>query len=141
KRATRNGRNPSGHEENDHAESSDDNSRHNGNGHNGSEGKSMSTTTTVNSEVTGLESAIRYVEAMAQSTRAGVSSIETAMAGLLAGQVSGPALTHLTAAQEQLAGAATSFENAAVELNSQRGVKEAYEATPGAGSREFVTGE
>ncbi|MFD2081564.1 hypothetical protein SAMN05421678_106264 [Actinopolymorpha cephalotaxi] len=97
--------------------------------------------TTVNAEVTGLQSARQYVASMAAATRQGSNSIESAMSGLLAGDVTGPALQHLTAAQESLAAAAGAFEQASSVLDRHQGVAEAYAANPDAGTREFVKSE
>ncbi|GAA5038612.1 hypothetical protein [Actinopolymorpha pittospori] len=101
----------------------------------------VDTTTNVNAEVTGLQSARQYVRAMAEATRHGSNSIESAMSGLLAGEVSGPSLEHLTSAQESLATAANAFEEAAGVLDRHQHVAEAYDANPDAGSREFVKSE
>ncbi|GAA2760010.1 hypothetical protein [Actinopolymorpha rutila] len=97
--------------------------------------------TTANAEVTGLQSARQYVASMADATRQGSNSIESAMSGLLAGDVTGPALQHLTAAQESLAAAAGAFEQASSVLDRHQGVAEAYAANPDAGTREFIKSE
>ncbi|MGW5364449.1 hypothetical protein [Actinopolymorpha pittospori] len=101
----------------------------------------VDTTTNVNAEVTGLQSARQYVRAMAEATRQGSNSIESAMSGLLAGEVTGPSIEHLTSAQESLATAANAFEEAAGVLDRHQHVAEAYDANPDAGSREFVKSE
>ena len=98
-------------------------------------------TAAASGEVTGLQSAINYVALMRQSAETAVSSLEQSMAGLQSGGVSGPTLEHLTAAQEHMSHAAQAFAAAEGVLRSHMSVREAYEATPDAGSKEFVTSE
>lgn len=122
-----------------------------------------------NTEITGLDSAIAYAQGMAsQCTHAydqisailptgdeTAASCEQARADLEAGGVTGRPLTDVSSVQEQMTGAITELQAAlaqleaaaaaanslATELESHRGVQEAYTATPDAGSKEFVTAE
>ena len=92
-------------------------------------------------ETTGLGSALAYTAQMAACTAGGAASVETSLASLADGQVSGPVLQHLSNAQEALAAAQAEFAAAHAELQHHVGVQEAYAATPDAGSRQFVTGD
>jgi hypothetical protein len=120
-------------------------------------------------EITGLEAAISYaaeLSAYCTHTRDQISAVvptgdeaaascEKAQADLAAGGVTGQALTDVASVQEQMTAAVAEL-NAALaqleaagaaatslqgELESHRGVKEAYNATPDAGNKEFVTAE
>jgi len=122
-----------------------------------------------NTEITGLEAAINYasglsaycvhtfdqVSAMVPTGDEAAASCEKAQADLAAGGVTGQALTDVASVQEQMTAAVAEL-NAALaqleaagaaatslqsELESHRGVKEAYNATPDAGNKEFVTAE
>lgn len=118
-------------------------------------------------EITGLESAISYAEEMktfCQGTFDQISAVvptgaqaaascEQAHANLVAGGVTGQALTDVAAVQEQVVSAArelqtalAKYEQAAAsaaslkaELEADRVVQEGYAARPGAGNKEFVT--
>lgn len=118
-------------------------------------------------EVTGLESAITYageMEAYCKGTFEQISaavpngdqaaaSCEQAHANLVNGGVTGQALTDVASVQEQVVGAARELEAALAKyeqaaasaaslkstLESHRTVQEAYNATPDAGNKEFVT--
>ncbi|GAA4672462.1 hypothetical protein [Amycolatopsis dongchuanensis] len=122
-----------------------------------------------NPEITGLDGAIAYAQGMAsQCTHAydqisailptgdeTAASCEQARADLEAGGVTGQALTDISSVQEQMTGAiqelqaalaqleaaAAAANSLSSELESHRGVQEAYAATPDAGSKEFVTAE
>jgi len=122
-----------------------------------------------NPEITGLDSAIAYANGMsAQCTQAhdqisailptsdeAVASCEQARNDLEAGGVTGQPLTDVTEVQEQMTAAIAELQAAlaqletaaaaanslSTELESHRGVQEAYAATPDAGSKEFVTAE
>lgn len=122
-----------------------------------------------NPEITGLDSAIAYAQGMAsQCTHAydqisailpgsdeTAASCEQARADLEAGGVSGQPLTDVGSVQEQMTGAITELQAAlaqleaaaaaanslATELESHRGVQEAYSVTPNAGDKAFVTAE
>ncbi|MFC0431048.1 hypothetical protein [Kutzneria buriramensis] len=120
-------------------------------------------------EIIGLEAAINYacglsaycthtfgqVSAMVPTGDEAAASCEQAQADLAAGGVTGDTLTDVASVQEQMTGAVADL-NAALaqlevagaaaaslqtELESHRGVKDAYNATPDAGSKEFVTTE
>ncbi|HEY0934642.1 MAG TPA: hypothetical protein VGD91_12970 [Trebonia sp.] len=95
--------------------------------------------TTPSGETVGLQGAIAYTESMAQSAHEGVTSTETSIASLQAGQVEGEAIDALTQAMEFLTSAAAAFEAAHAALQEQIVVADAYSATPDAGSKEFVT--
>lgn len=92
-------------------------------------------------EITGLASGIAYAKAMQRTTTEAARGIETAKAGLQAGQVTGPALTCLAQAQESLTAAANRFAQAAQHLKRHTAVQEAYAANRDAGTKEFVTNE
>lgn len=100
------------------------------------EGSIMTATTT---EVTGLESGITFSETSAQAYSTMVGSIEQTIAALGGFDVGGPAKAAAHAAMEQSAAAAQSMLTLAEELKKHRGVAEAIDATPGAGTREFYT--
>lgn len=94
---------------------------------------------TANAETTSLSAALSYTEDMAKSAEEGVSSVETSIASMQAGEVEGEAITHLHAAQEALTTAAAEFQAAHDELTSHVSVQEAYSANEGAGNKQFVT--
>jgi hypothetical protein len=94
-----------------------------------------------NGEITGLSSALNYTSAMAATMAEGAAGVETSIASLKAGEVSGPGVERLAAAQELLAQAQAEFDAAHAAFQQQLNVKEAYEATPGAGNKQFVTSE
>jgi hypothetical protein len=101
-----------------------------------------------------------HSKAYAAAAQQNVKNVEQAIAGLLGGDTSGPALTALAAAQEQVAAAAFAAQEAAAAharvqeamrvaaanfhtahntLLRQLQVKEAYDANKGAGTRAYVT--
>lgn len=90
-------------------------------------------------ETTGLDSAIGFAEQMKSYLSSAVTSTEQSLANLSAGGVTGESLSSLTSAQEQLTAAVQAFEAAENELRGHLTVREAYDATPDAGSKEFVT--
>lgn len=90
-------------------------------------------------ETTGLDSAISFAEQMKSYLTQAVTSTEQSLANLSAGGVTGESLSSLTSAQEQLTAAVQAFEAAENELRGHLTVREAYDATPGAGDKEFVT--
>ncbi|WP_276313925.1 hypothetical protein [Solihabitans fulvus] len=120
-------------------------------------------------EITGLESAISYagqlaaycthttdqISAMVPTGDEAAASCEQAQADLSTGGVTGQALTDVASVQEQMTGAIRDLHAALTqleacgaaassleaELESHRGVQEAYNATPDAGSKEFVTAD
>lgn len=93
-------------------------------------------------EVTGLQSAIAHAEAVAaaheQHSMAGGEGYLSSLAGF---GVRGQAIQLVATAQEFTEMAAGAWRAAATELAKQNMVKEAYDAVPDAGSREFVQGE
>lgn len=92
-------------------------------------------------EVTGLESAIRFYGGVAASAQAGVAETEAAIAALQTGGVTGEGITELQQAMEALGRATPAFTAARNTLQQHTQVGDAYNANPGAGTREFVTGE
>jgi hypothetical protein len=100
------------------------------------EGPTMTTMPTT--EVVGLESAIRFCEDSSQAYTAMVYSIEQTRAALANGDVSGPAADAFDQAMEMSAAASAAMVTAAEEMKKHRVVAEAYDAVPGAGTREFV---
>lgn len=92
-------------------------------------------------EVTGLASAKAYAAQMAAAYSGAASSVETFTSSLQDSGVSGEALTAAAQAQEAQEMAAAAWQRALAALSQQDTVAEAYSATPGAGSREFVTSE
>lgn len=98
-------------------------------------------TAQVSPEATSLASALVYTAQMAAGTAAGAASVEASLAAVADGQVSGAAITHLRRAQEALAAAQAGFAAAHAALSQHVVVQEAYAAAPGAGSKQFVTGD
>jgi hypothetical protein len=124
-------------------------------------------TNKINAETTGLDSAIGYADDMqsycahvadqvgtaAPVTDDAAASCEQAVSNLQAGGVTGKAIDVITEAQEQLMAAAKALADANAQMDAARaafaaaheelrthvGVREAYQAAPGAGSKEFVT--
>lgn len=97
--------------------------------------------TTADGEVTGLVSAQRYAASMATAFSvcdAGVAEFTSSLQSL---GVSGEAIAAADQAAEAQQGAAAAWRRAHAALVDQDQVAQAYEAAPGAGSREFVTGE
>ncbi|MGI5507455.1 hypothetical protein [Lentzea sp. CA-135723] len=118
-------------------------------------------------EITGLESAITYagqmqdfctstfeqISAAVPNGDEAAASCELAHANLVNGGVTGQALTDIASVQEQVVGAARELEAALAKyelaaagasslkstLESHRTVQDAYNATPDAGNKEFVT--
>jgi len=90
------------------------------------------------SETTSLNSALTYTTQMAGNATQAVTSIETSIASLQAGGVSGPTIAALQAAQEAMNTAAAQFQTAHAALQRHIQVQEAYEANADAGTREFV---
>lgn len=90
-------------------------------------------------ETANLGSAIRFVEGMATSMREAASRTETSIASLQGGEVGPGPIAVLQQAMEQATTAAVAFDQAKAELEKQMSVKEAYDATPDAGSKQFLT--
>lgn len=89
-------------------------------------------------ETNSLNAGLAYTQNMAVSAQQGVSSVETSIASMTAGGVTGPTITALQAAQEALSNAAAQFHAAHAALQRHIQVQEAYAANTDAGNREFV---
>lgn len=92
-------------------------------------------------EVAGLDDAIAFGESMEQRLRNAAIATEQSLANLQAGGVAGEAVTALTSASETLADAVLAFSSVTQGLRRQLLVREAYQAAPGAGDRDFLTRE
>jgi hypothetical protein len=90
------------------------------------------------SETTSLNSALAYTTQMSGNAGQAATSVETSIASLMAGGVTGPAITALQAAQEAMNTAAAQFQAAHAALQRHIQVQEAYAANSDAGTREFV---
>ena len=97
--------------------------------------------TNLNGETTSLAAAQHYTDSMASAANNAIASIEQAIAHMQARGVSGPALAAFAQASEMASGLAAQCQAASGALSQQQVVKEAYAAAPGAGDKEFVTGE
>lgn len=95
----------------------------------------------VSGETTNLSAALAYTNDMATQAAQGAASVETSIASLTVGGVTGPTLTHLAQAQEALSQAMAQFTAANTALSNHIAVKEAYNANRDAGTREFVTAD
>jgi hypothetical protein len=93
------------------------------------------------SETTSLNSALAYTTSMKASAQNGVASVETSIASLQAGGVSGQTIAALNAAMEALNNAAAQFDAAHAALQRHIAVQESYNANPDAGKKSFVTGD
>lgn len=93
------------------------------------------------SETTSLNSALAYTTQMAGNAAQAVTSIETSIASLQAGGVTGPTITALQAAMEAMNTAAAQFHSAHAALQRHIQVQEAYNANADAGTRQFVTSD
>ena len=93
------------------------------------------------SEVTGLGSALAHATAMRRAYEESIAGAEQYLAGLEAGGVSGEAVAAVRQAMEAQQQAAAAWATAEQALSRQVTVREAYAASPGAGSREFVTSD
>lgn len=108
------------------------------------EGNRMSVMTSNNAtgqptgETAGLGSAIRFAEGMANSMRDAATRTETSVASLTGSEVGAGPISALQQAMEAAANAATAYEHAKTELEKQLSVKEAYDATPDAGNKQFL---
>lgn len=109
-------------------------------------GADMTTTETTSqaagTEAASLAGAKEYVSALAAELT-GVAADVDAKVGTMTerGMSEGPTFAALAAAQEAVNTAATKCNDALVALGAQDGIKEGFEATPEAGSKEFITGE
>ena len=92
-------------------------------------------------EVTGLVSAMNHAAAMTQTYENYAAMGDTFVAGLAGGEVSGEAVAAAHRAREAEQLAADHWSACHHALAEQLTVTEAYTATPGAGSKRFVTGD
>lgn len=99
------------------------------------EGPAMTT------EVTGLATAIQYAEGVAAAHVAHSTDAETFASSLAGNGVGDDTVGLVAQAQEASAAAADAWQSVADTLHGHTGVKEAYDATPDAGDKEFVTAE
>lgn len=97
--------------------------------------------TTVNAETTGLQSALNYNAAMAEKAGEGAASVEMSIAALEQGEVGGAVTSPMAQGREHLEAAQACFKQAHDELQQHMNVREAYDATPDAGNKQFVTAE
>lgn len=92
-------------------------------------------------EITGLATSISYAEGMSKSHETAMTDAELFQAGLSDNGVSGKAIDLATEVMELERQVSEKWGELAAEMAEQDKVREAYDATPGAGSREFVTSE
>lgn len=92
-------------------------------------------------EVTGLSSAVNYAQQQQQAHDRAVTDCEGFAAALSANEVSGEALTEAQRAMELEQQTAAAWQRAHTALSNHMGVKEAYDANPDAGNKQFVTSE
>jgi hypothetical protein len=94
------------------------------------------------SEVTGLQTAIAYADQLHNSWGHDVAAgLEAFQADLEGFGVSGDAVDSTIEGVEHLQAASAAFAKVKAALEAQLAVTEAYSATPGAGTRDFVTSE
>lgn len=96
-------------------------------------------TTIPTGEVTGLSDMISFCEGSTVAFDAQIHATELSIAAAEAGGVTGPGAAKLVHAMELCAAAGAAYGEAAAEYKSHLVVTEAYDAVPGAGTREFVT--
>jgi hypothetical protein len=99
------------------------------------------TITTPPAEITGLTTAQQYAEGMKNAYQEAASGVELFTASLEGHGVSGEAVAAARRAAEMQQAAAAAWADAHAALDQQTGIREAYAAAPGAGTREFVTSE
>jgi hypothetical protein len=97
------------------------------------------TMSNVTGEVTGLSDTIKFCEGSSEAFRAQIHATELTVAAAAAGGVTGPGAAKLAHAMELCTAAAAAYDEAAAEFKAHTAVQEAYDANPGAGTREFVT--
>ena len=95
----------------------------------------------VTTETTGLQSGLAYNQEMATTCEKGAESVEQSIAALQNGEVGAGVTGPMHQAQEHLQAAQNLFDEARRQLEQQITVKEAYDATPDAGNKQFVTAE
>jgi hypothetical protein len=93
------------------------------------------------SEVSGLSSAQNYAAQMSARMSDQVPRTESFVASLTGADVSGEAVDAAVRAQELSAACSQAWAEANEALQRQNVVKEAYQSTPEAGNKEFVTSE
>lgn len=96
---------------------------------------------TVTGEATGLVSAMNHAEALRKTYENYAAMGDTFVASLANGEVSGEAVNAAQRAREAEQLAAAEWAACHHALAEQLAVKEAYNATPDAGSKQFVTSE
>lgn len=104
------------------------------------EGPTMTTTIPTDTEVTGLDPAITYCDTTVQACTAMQHSLEHTEAAIAAGGVTGVGSQAFAQAKELFGQIATIMQGAGQEFVAHKAIQEAYDANPGAGTREFVTG-
>lgn len=104
------------------------------------EGTPMTTTIPTDTEVVSLNKAIEYSESTARVATEMISSIDFTQANLASGGVTGIALDEFSTAKENFGSIATAMERAASEFKAQLAIQEAYNANPGAGTKDFIMG-
>lgn len=104
------------------------------------EGPTMTTTMPTDTEVVSLNKAIDYSESTARVALEMVNSIDFTESSLAAGGVTGVAVAEFTSAKEAFGSIAAAMTRAAAEFKAQLAIQEAYDAHPGAGSKEFIMG-
>jgi hypothetical protein len=100
----------------------------------------MTTTMPTDTEVVSLNKAIEYSESTARVAAEMVNSIDFTESSLAAGGVTGVAVAEFTSAKEGFGSIAAAMTRAAAEFKAQLAIQEAYDAHPGAGSKEFIMG-
>ncbi|MFC5268483.1 hypothetical protein ACFPJ1_40795 [Kribbella qitaiheensis] len=103
------------------------------------EGTTMTTTIPTDTEIIGLDPAIDYCGTTVQACNAMVHSLEQTEAAIIAGGVSGVATAAFANARELFGQIASIMGGAGQEFIAHKRVQEAYDATPGAGTKEFLT--
>jgi hypothetical protein len=97
------------------------------------------TTTTTTAEVTGLDPAIAYADALAEyAGEHGPAGNEGYIGFLTDSKVAGEAITSAHEMQEAFANAQAAAQRHKAELEKQLSVQEAYDSNPDAGDKEFM---
>jgi hypothetical protein len=106
----------------------------------------VTTTTTAqngaaNAETIGLRAGLTFLNGMSTQCKAGAENTEISITSLTGGEV-GPGITgKMAQAQELLNAAAALYAEAYKDLEKSIAVKEAYDANPDAGNKQFLTTE
>lgn len=93
----------------------------------------------VSGETTNLSAALQWTQEMSTQSGAAAASTETSIATMQNAGVSGEVIAKLAQAQDLAAQLMAAFDAAHSELARQLAVKDAYQATPDAGDKQFVT--